>query len=87
MDDNPAFSLVKLITRKCKHKRFLVFVNFSNVDIFLGRPWRMDELRIKSNSDLHKLWLVSFTQSTFVFRLCERNKEELHGPIHMIVGT
>ncbi len=24
--------------------------------IFVGRPWKLDELRLKSNTDLHKLW-------------------------------
>lgn len=23
-----------------------------------GRPWRLDDLRLKSNTDLHKLWYV-----------------------------
>jgi len=26
--------------------------------MFLGRPWKLDELRLKSNTDLHKLWYV-----------------------------
>ncbi|XP_064599284.1 large ribosomal subunit protein uL29m-like [Liolophura sinensis] len=27
-------------------------------EITCGRPWKLDELRIKSNEDLHKLWYV-----------------------------
>ncbi|KAI6183855.1 39S ribosomal protein L47, mitochondrial [Aphelenchoides bicaudatus] len=38
-----------------------------------GRAWSEDELRLKSNSDLHKLWWV-FTQSLRYVLLKERNK-------------
>lgn len=32
--------------------------NWAKVDVITGRSWRLDELRIKKNSDLHKLWYV-----------------------------
>ena len=30
----------------------------SKMLIYTGRPWKTDELRLKSNDDLHKLWYV-----------------------------
>ena len=31
---------------------------YAVVFMFSGRPWKLDELRLKSNTDLHKLWYV-----------------------------
>jgi len=30
--------------------------NWGRNEVKVGRSWRKDELRLKSNSDLHKLW-------------------------------
>jgi len=30
--------------------------NWGEVSVRVGRAWKIDELRIKSNTDLHKLW-------------------------------
>lgn len=30
--------------------------NWGQNEVKVGRSWRKDELRLKSNSDLHKLW-------------------------------
>lgn len=32
--------------------------NWGESEIQVGRSWKADELRIKSNSDLHKLWFI-----------------------------
>ena len=37
---------------------FDVKENWGQKEVKVGRNWNLDELRIKSNSDLHKLWLV-----------------------------
>lgn len=31
--------------------------NWSESTVPVGRPWMVEELRLKSNQDLHKLWL------------------------------
>ena len=30
--------------------------NWGEPNVRVGRPWKPEELRLKSNSDLHKLW-------------------------------
>lgn len=32
--------------------------NWGQREVLVGRSWKVEELRIKSNSDLHKLWYV-----------------------------
>lgn len=33
--------------------------NWGHDEVKCGRSWKKDELRLKSNSDLHKLWYTS----------------------------
>lgn len=35
--------------------------NFGATEVKSGRSWTLDELRIKSSEDLHKLWCVQET--------------------------
>jgi len=30
--------------------------NWGEIEVKSGRSWRKEEMRLKSNSDLHKLW-------------------------------
>lgn len=34
--------------------------NWGAKRVRVGRSWKKDELRLKSNQDLHKLWLVAW---------------------------
>lgn len=50
--------------------------NYGEQKVKSGRPWRQDDLRLKSNSDLHKLWFVLYKERNMLYTMQEACKEE-----------
>lgn len=56
-------------------KQFFDEDNFMEDRVKTGRSWNLDELRIKSNSDLHKLWYVLYKEYNMLLTLQHAAKQ------------
>lgn len=51
--------------------------NWAEPEVKCGRAWTVDELRIKSNTDLHKLWYILLKERNMLFTMERESNEEM----------
>ncbi|KAF2359586.1 Ribosomal protein L47 mitochondrial [Trinorchestia longiramus] len=66
------------ITTRGMEEFFDVPKNWGKKEVKVGRAWRIGELRIKSNEDLHKLWYVLLKEQNMLLALEYACKQDHH---------
>ncbi|KAK7066200.1 39S ribosomal protein L47, mitochondrial [Halocaridina rubra] len=72
----PAFSFHSSVSRRGLEEFFDDKKNWGELEVKVGRSWRVDELRIKSNEDLHKLWYVLLKEKNMLLTMEHASQEE-----------
>lgn len=53
------------------------YSNWGEDTVKTGREWRVEELRLKSNEDIHKLWFVLYKERNMLLTMLEESRDQI----------
>ena len=53
------------------------YKNWGEKEVKTGREWRVDELRLKSNQDIHKLWFILYKERNMLLTMLDQSRTDI----------
>ena len=53
------------------------YSNWGEESVKTGREWRVDDLRLKSNDDIHKLWFILYKERNMLLTMLEESRDQV----------